>query len=58
MEILPQGIATWMHVRCHLHDTVTRTARKGPVALRMAKLAIDRGIQLSLDNGLAFERQW
>jgi methylglutaconyl-CoA hydratase len=29
---------------------------KGPVALRMAKLAINHGSQLDLNNGLAFEK--
>jgi methylglutaconyl-CoA hydratase len=30
---------------------------KGPIALQMAKLAINRGIQMDLYNGLAFEKQ-
>lgn len=29
---------------------------KGPVALRMAKLAINHGSQMDLSNGLAFEK--
>ena len=29
---------------------------RGPVALRMAKLAIDKGVGLSLRDGLAFEQ--
>lgn len=30
--------------------------KKGPIALRMAKLAINHGSQLDLVNGLAFEK--
>ncbi len=29
---------------------------RGPVALKMAKLAISRGVQMSLAEGLAFEQ--
>lgn len=30
--------------------------KKGPVALKMAKLAINHGSQMDLNNGLAFEK--
>lgn len=32
-----------------------RIAQNGPVALRMAKRAVDKGIQMDLANGMAFE---
>jgi methylglutaconyl-CoA hydratase len=37
-------------------EIATKLLEKGPVALRMAKLAINHGSQLDLANGLAFEK--
>lgn len=31
---------------------------KGPIALRMAKLAINRGVQVELDSGMAMEQAY
>jgi methylglutaconyl-CoA hydratase len=39
-----------------LHRTVWCVYSRGPVAVRMAKLAMDKGVGLSLHDGLAFEQ--
>ena len=36
-------------------ETARKIAANGPVAVRQAKQAISRGIQMSLSDGLAFE---
>lgn len=37
-------------------ELAKRLVKQGPKALRMAKLAIDQGVQVSLGTGLAIEK--
>ena len=41
----------------HARAALERVAKKGPLAVRRAKEAIDRGADLELADGLAIERE-
>ena len=42
-------------LQVHVLETARKIAANGPVAVRQAKQAISRGLQMSLSDGLAFE---
>ena len=42
-------------LQTHVLETARKIAANGPVAVRQAKQAISRGLQMSLSDGLAFE---
>ncbi|MFT5219015.1 MAG: enoyl-CoA hydratase [Planctomycetota bacterium] len=58
-EALAWGLANAMYPQAELLDaalaTASRIAANAPIAVRQAKQAIHRGLQMSLADGLAFE---
>ncbi|KAJ3047681.1 hypothetical protein HK097_011304 [Rhizophlyctis rosea] len=56
-EILPNGMHGLMYLILDIRtDYAELLNRIGPIAVRMAKLAMDKGTQLELSSGLAYEQ--